>query len=152
MYLGVVQTQETEWERFLMNSQQPILLTLTSSLCGVPCDILEEQVTQLARYYGNRISFYKADILKKPFFARLYKVINVPTIIVFKDGKEIKRLENGFYWGAVYDLIFKVNIFAPPESALPPSDSPSPSPSPSFECKLYTTYIVPSWIQNQSHV
>ncbi|CAN7022252.1 unnamed protein product [Brassica rapa subsp. trilocularis] len=121
---GEVQSQETKWERFLMDAQQPILLTLTSSLCGGPCDIVDEQVTQLARYYGNRISLYKADILEKAFFARLYKVINVPTIIVLKDGKEIKRLEKGFYWGSVYDLIFKGNIFTLSESALPPSALP----------------------------
>nr|VDC66740.1 unnamed protein product [Brassica rapa] len=27
---GEVQSQETKWERFLMDAQQPILLTLTS--------------------------------------------------------------------------------------------------------------------------
>ncbi|KAL0796637.1 hypothetical protein Bca101_068014 [Brassica carinata] len=124
---GEVQSEEVEWERFLMDAQQPILLTLTSSLCGVPCDIVEEQVTQLAKTYGDRIIFYKADILEKPFFTRLYKVVNVPTLIVFKGVKEIKRLESGFYWGAVHDLLFSENIFYTASSE---SESPSPGPSP----------------------
>ncbi|CAH8325744.1 unnamed protein product [Eruca vesicaria subsp. sativa] len=135
---GEVQGEEVEWERLLMNAQQPILLTLTSSLCGVPCGIVEEQVNQLAKTYDNRIIFYKADILEKPFFSRLYKVVNVPTLIVFKGGKEIKRLDSGFYWGAVHDLLFnfKENIFYYVSSDDDSSDSSDDSPSPTLVKKL----------------
>ncbi|CAG7870086.1 unnamed protein product [Brassica rapa] len=104
--------------------EKTVLVVILMYLVGSGFGQVDEQVTQLARYYGNRISLYKADILEKAFFARLYKVINVPTIIVLKDGKEIKRLEKGFYWGSVYDLIFKGNIFTLSESALPPSALP----------------------------
>ncbi|CAH2036532.1 unnamed protein product [Thlaspi arvense] len=143
-----VKNEEAEWELLLTEAQQPIIATVTSSLCGVPCALLEEQVYQLTKTYGDQIIFYKADIIEKPFFAKLYKVLRVPTLIVFKGGKEIKRLEKGFYWGAVYDLIITdPNILSSSDSSTPlfdalqnatsNSNTLSPSDSAPCNCSLF---------------
>ncbi|VVB00386.1 unnamed protein product [Arabis nemorensis] len=124
----LISEEVTELEQLLNKIQQLTVVAFSSSFCGVRCAILDDQMDQLAKTYGNQITFYKSDISEKASIANLYKVVNVPTLIVFKGGKEIKRLEKDFYWGAVYDLIFKGNLFysAPaPSESVPPAAPPS---------------------------
>lgn len=91
MYVGEVKllTEEVaEMEQLLKKIQQLTVVAFSSSFCGVRCAILDDQVDQLAKTYGNRITFYKANISGKPSFAKLYKVVNVPTLIASKVEKK----------------------------------------------------------------
>ncbi|CAN8288176.1 unnamed protein product [Cochlearia groenlandica] len=138
-------SEETKWDQLLTKTKLPIVVTVTSFLCGVPCAILEEQVAQVAKTNDNHVVFYNAGIFEKSFFAKRYNVLRVPTLLVFKDGIELKRLDKDFYWGVIYDLIFKGNIF---DSAPPPTNSAAPSPSdfglsPPFERLV-------KWIRDES--
>ncbi|CAA7013785.1 unnamed protein product [Microthlaspi erraticum] len=119
--------EEAKWTQFLTKTQLPTVLTITSSLCGFPCVVVEDQVARLAQTYGEKVIFNTANILLNPFLVQLYEVVSIPTIIVFKDGKEIFRYEKLSDWEKIYDLVFDSWIL---DSAMPPSDSASPSPSP----------------------
>ncbi|CAA7013779.1 unnamed protein product [Microthlaspi erraticum] len=113
---GLGPADESEWNRFLTNAQVPVLLSITSTYCGYPCVIVQDQVAQLAQTYGDKIKFYTADILLHPFFSQLYGELNAPTVIVFESGNEIVRYENIFDWGNIYNLV-STRLFG---SAVPP--------------------------------
>lgn len=118
---------EADWDKILIEVQVPIVVVATSPLCGAPCAILDDQVNQLAKTCGDQIMLYKTNILENPFFARLYKVLNVPTVIIFKDEEVIIRYENLSDWGTLYDLIFNSRIL---DSAPSPSDTNAALPLP----------------------
>ncbi|VYS48441.1 unnamed protein product [Arabidopsis thaliana] len=123
-------SNEVEWRLILTTTQLPIVVTVTSSLCGDRCTILDDQLARLSETYGNLIILRKVNILTNPFFAILYNLVNAPIIIVFQTGKETARLESDLSWGAITDIIDNLSLFAPPPSDIvqPASDS-APVPS-----------------------
>ena len=56
--------------------------------CG-PCKMFGPIFEEVAN--TSNINFVKLDVDKAPDVARKYGVMTIPTIILFKDGKEIKR-------------------------------------------------------------
>ncbi|CAA7013781.1 unnamed protein product [Microthlaspi erraticum] len=131
MYVRKVEvTDDGQWLQILSTSRLFVALKLTSSGCGYPCGVVEDQLSHLSQIFGSLFECYTADILAQPFFVNLYAISSVPTLIIFKDGKEIFRLENPFDWGHTYDQI-RTNVLGsampPSVSAPPPSNSAMPS-------------------------
>jgi len=56
--------------------------------CG-PCKMFGPIFEEIAN--ENNINFIKLDVDKHSEIAREYGVMTIPTIILFKDGKEVKR-------------------------------------------------------------
>lgn len=59
--------------------------------CG-PCRMLSPTLEKIAENFKGKISVVKMDIDKEQNTAMRYQVTSVPTVILFKDGKEINRL------------------------------------------------------------
>ncbi|EOA36705.1 hypothetical protein CARUB_v10012238mg [Capsella rubella] len=118
-------SNEVEWQQILTTTQLPIVVAVTSSLCGSRCSILDDQLVRLSETYGNLVILLKVDILKHPFFATLYSLATVPIIIVFETRKEIGRLGNDISWDAITDIMDTVSIFPSPPSDFAPTPAPS---------------------------
>lgn len=58
--------------------------------CG-PCRSQEPVITELEAAYQDRASVLKVDIDDQRDLALRYKVQSIPTLIVFKNGREFKR-------------------------------------------------------------
>ncbi len=59
--------------------------------CG-PCRMLAPVLEQVAEEMGSQVTFAKLDIDAAQKTASQYQVTSVPTLILFKDGKEANRL------------------------------------------------------------
>lgn len=59
--------------------------------CG-PCRMLTPIMEEVAIFFEGKVIVGKVDIDKAQEVAGQYKVSSVPTIILFKDGKEHDRL------------------------------------------------------------
>lgn len=56
--------------------------------CG-PCKMFGPVFEEVAN--GSSINFVKVDVDKKSDIAREYGVMTIPTVILFKKGREVKR-------------------------------------------------------------
>ncbi len=56
-----------------------------------PCKIQGPIVSQLADEIGDKAKICKFDVKNNPHISKELNIRNVPTIIIFKDGKAIKR-------------------------------------------------------------
>lgn len=56
--------------------------------CG-PCKMFGPVFEEVAE--GNSVNFVKVDVDKNSDIAREYGVMTIPTVILFKDGREVKR-------------------------------------------------------------
>jgi len=65
------------------------LVDFYSKKCG-PCMMLAPILTELSEEYPD-ITFVKADIEENQQQAAILGLISVPTLILFKDGKEVSR-------------------------------------------------------------
>lgn len=62
--------------------------------CG-PCKTVGKIIDALENEYNGKVIFCKCNIDAFESLAEQYSIRNVPTISIFKDGKELKRLAGG---------------------------------------------------------
>ena len=81
-----ITTQNFEEEA--SRSEKPVLVDFWATWCG-PCMRQGPIVEELA---GEGYSVGKVDVDQEPALAQKFQVMSIPTLIIFKDGKEAKRL------------------------------------------------------------
>jgi thioredoxin 1 len=59
--------------------------------CG-PCRALAPTIAELAAEYSGKVLIAKLDVDQNPETAEKFQVFSIPTMIIFKDGKEVDRL------------------------------------------------------------
>ena len=57
-----------------------------------PCVFLAPIINDLAEHYQGKIKVAKLDVEANKKTASKYRVMNIPTVIIFKNGKEIERV------------------------------------------------------------
>ena len=58
--------------------------------CG-PCLVMEPAIEEIAEEFKNKIKVGKLNIFGNPETAKKYKIMGVPTFIIFKEGKPAER-------------------------------------------------------------
>lgn len=73
----------------VLESDIPVLVDFWATWCG-PCKMLSPIVAQIAAE-ANGFKVYSVDVDEEPDLAQDYDVVSIPTLIVFKGGKEAAR-------------------------------------------------------------
>ncbi len=68
-----------------------VLVDFHATWCG-PCRMIAPVVEQLAAEQSGRVSVAKVDIDQAQGITANLQITSVPTVILFKDGKEVKRV------------------------------------------------------------
>ncbi len=74
----------------LIKSKPRVLVDFYADWCG-PCKMLTPILGQVKEELGDHIRIAKIDVDKNPKIAGRYQVRGVPTMILFKDGKQVWR-------------------------------------------------------------
>jgi len=67
------------------------LVDFFATWCG-PCKMLGPVVEQIAKEYEGKAKVGKVDVDASPNTAGQFGVQSIPTLVLFKDGKEIDRV------------------------------------------------------------
>ena len=75
----------------VLNSEEPVLVDFYADWCG-PCNAMSPVIDELAKELEGKAKVGKINVDENSDIAVEYNVMSIPTLIVFKNGKEEKRL------------------------------------------------------------
>ncbi|MBV9946332.1 MAG: thioredoxin [Myxococcales bacterium] len=87
---NVLEINDGNFEGEVLKSSVPFLLDFGAVWCA-PCKQLAPIVDKLADEFKGKVKVGKLDIDDSPGVASKFGIRGVPTVLVFKDGKEAGR-------------------------------------------------------------
>jgi len=74
----------------LLSSDTPVLVDFWAEWC-TPCRYMEPVLKELAGSFSGRVVFVQLNVDESPAIASKYDVRAIPTFILFRDGRQVKR-------------------------------------------------------------
>jgi len=74
----------------IINGDKPVLLDFSAEWCQ-PCKMMGPILKEVSKQLGDNIRILKIDVDKNQSIAQQWKIQGVPTIMMFKNGKQLFR-------------------------------------------------------------
>ncbi len=88
--MGIKLVNKEEFEKSI-NSNEKVLVDFSATWCP-PCKALGIELEDLVKE-NPEINVIKVDVDSEQELAIQYGIVNVPTLVVMKEGKEVNRSE-----------------------------------------------------------
>jgi thioredoxin 1 len=72
-------------------SDTVMLVDFWAEWCG-PCKMIAPTLEEIATEQRGKLAIAKLNVDDNPDTARRYDVMSIPTLLVFKDGEQVKRI------------------------------------------------------------
>jgi thioredoxin 1 len=86
----MIRVTSNSWDEDVLRSDLPVLVDFWAEWCG-PCRIVSPAVEQLSQTMSDKIKVAKLNVDENQEIAIRYGVHSIPSLVLFKDGKEIAR-------------------------------------------------------------
>ena len=76
------------FQQEVLQSPIPVVLDFWATWCG-PCRMLSPIISEIAEEYAGRVKVGKVNVDDEPYLATQFRVMSIPTLILFKDGQAV---------------------------------------------------------------
>jgi len=98
---------DSEFEQQVLKASNPVVVDFWAPWCG-PCRAIAPTLEKLAGEYEGRLTIAKVNTDEEIRWASQFGIQGIPTLIVFKGGKEVARLvgsRNETFYREVFDKV-----------------------------------------------
>ncbi|MCE2431943.1 MAG: thioredoxin [Candidatus Latescibacteria bacterium] len=88
----------------VVDSDLPVLVDFWATWCG-PCRMIAPSIEELAREYDGRVKVCKVDVDNAQQTAQGFGIRSIPTLLIFKDGKQADQLIGAVPKSAIEDKL-----------------------------------------------
>ncbi len=79
------------FDEVVVNSEIPVIIDFWASWCG-PCKMFAPIFDETSKKYALKAVFAKVNTENEQVLASKYHIMSIPTLVIFKNGKEVKRV------------------------------------------------------------
>lgn len=109
-----VHVDDASFDEEVRRSKLPVVLDVWGPSCA-PCKQLEPIMMQLAAEYDGRVKVCEMSVATAPRSAALLRVKGTPTVVYFRDGREVERIVG--LRGSVYHEETIEEVFGIPKAS-----------------------------------
>lgn len=95
---------DASFQRIIRDAEVPVLVDFYADWCA-PCKMMAPILDDIARAWLGRALVVKLDTDRNPETAARFQIRGIPTMILFRDGKEAKRQVGGAPKSAVEAML-----------------------------------------------
>ena len=95
---------DSSFETDVLKGTEPVLVDFWAEWCG-PCKALSPKLEEIAGEMSGKAKIVKVDVDANPDTASKYGVRGIPTLVLFKAGKEVGRLVGNQPKDAIVNLL-----------------------------------------------
>ena len=80
------QFTDMNFKKEALEADMPVLVDFYADWCG-PCKLMAPVIDELAKEYEGKVKIGKLNVDDNPETARQYRVMTIPTLIIYKNGE-----------------------------------------------------------------
>jgi len=88
---GIVEATTGNWDSEVLKAAGLVMIDFWAPWCG-PCRMISPTVEELAKEYSGKIKVMKLNTDENSEVASKYKIMGIPTIMLFKDGVKVEQI------------------------------------------------------------
>ena len=86
-----IELNESNFDHVIVNSEIPVIVDFWAPWCG-PCKMMAPIFKEVAEQYPLKALFAKVNTEDQQNLGAKYAIRSIPTLVVYKNGKEIERV------------------------------------------------------------
>ncbi|WP_111764916.1 thioredoxin [Nakamurella deserti] len=75
----------------VLMSDKPVIVDFWAEWCG-PCRMVAPVLEEIAGAHRDKVTIAKIDVDANPQVSQDYKILSIPTLLVFQGGKPVKQI------------------------------------------------------------